>query len=106
MWMQEYEEIASLYMEKWMEDLESTTKESLPELLAKIYFYTKETISAETGVDVLKTSSFCNFLKELNSLARKHLQVIHHTSIYRTFCLKYLTKINSGSVEEESTGKL
>ena len=76
MWIQEYQEIASLYMEKSMEDLESTMKESLPELLAKIYFYTKETISAETGVDVLKTSSFCNFLKELNSLARKHLQVI------------------------------
>ena len=81
MWMQEYEEIASLYMEKWMEDLESPTKENLPELLAKIYFYTKEAISMETGVDVLKTSSFCNFLKELNSLARKHLQVIH-TAIF------------------------
>ena len=77
--MQEYEEIASLYMEKWMEDLDSPTKESLPELLAKIYFYTKETISTETGVDVLKTSSFCNFLKELNSLARKHLQVMNTT---------------------------
>ena len=77
--MQEYKEIASLYMEKWMEDLDSPTKESLPELLAKIYFCTKETISAETGVDVLKTSSFCNFLKELNSLARKHLQVMHST---------------------------
>ena len=84
MWMQEYEEIASLYMEKWMEDLDSTTKESLPELLAKIYFYTKETISTETGVDVLKTSSFCNFLKELNSLARKHLQVMN-TTICRHF---------------------
>ena len=80
MWIQEYEEIASLYMEKWMEDLESPTKEILPELLAKIYFYTKETISTETGVDVLKTSSFCNFLKELNSLARKHLQVIQTTN--------------------------
>ena len=74
--MQEYEEIVSLYMEKSMEDLESKTKESLPELLAQIYFYTKEVIAAETGVDVLKTSSFCNFLKELNTLARKHLQVI------------------------------
>ena len=63
-------------MEKSMEDLESKTKESLPELLAQIYFYTKEVIAAETGVDVLKTSSFCNFLKELNTLARKHLQVI------------------------------
>lgn len=63
-------------MEKSMEDLESKSKESLPELLAQIYFYTKEVIAAETGVDVLKTSSFCNFLKELNTLARKHLQVI------------------------------
>ena len=87
MWIQEYEEIASLYMEKWMEDLESPTKEILPELLAKIYFYTKETISTETGVDVLKTSSFCNFLKELNSLARKHLQVIQTTICKNFECL-------------------
>ena len=101
--MQEYEEIASLYMEKWMEDLESPTKEILPELLAKIYFYTKETISAETGVDVLKTSSFCNFLKELNSLARKHLQVMQ-TTIRQNFALKSLTI--SGSGEEESAREL
>ena len=60
--MQEYEEIVSLYMEKSMEDLESKTKESLPELLAQIYFYTKEVIAAETGVDVLKTSSFLDIM--------------------------------------------
>ena len=49
-------------MEKSMEDLESKTKESLPELLAQIYFYTKEVIAAETRVDVLKTSSFLDIM--------------------------------------------
>ena len=72
---QEYEEIASLFIEKWMADLENSNKEGMAEVLANIYYHTKEAILQETGVDVLKTSSFCNFLKELNSLARKHMQV-------------------------------
>ena len=58
-----------------MEDMEFSAKEGLQEVLSDIYFHTKQAVLAQTKVDVLKTSSFCNFLKEFNSLARKHLQV-------------------------------
>ena len=71
----EYEEMAHIYLEDYMEDVSFEKKDGLQEVLSEIYSKTKEEIISETTVDVLKTSSYCKFLKEFNFLARKHLEV-------------------------------
>ena len=45
-------------------------KEDLPGVLPNMYLQAKDMILENTGVDVLKTSSFCNFLKEFYFLAK------------------------------------
>ena len=71
----DFEEIADIFLEGSLENLDYDKKEDLPKILSSIYLKAKEMIEDETGVDVLKTSSFCSFLKEFNTLAKKHLEV-------------------------------
>lgn len=72
---QDFEEIARISLEEKLTSLTCAKKEELPEVLSKIYTKAKNLILDQTKVDVLKTSSFCAFLKEFNSLTRKHLEV-------------------------------
>ena len=71
----EYEEMAEIFLEGEMNDVDITEKETLSEVLAEIYVKAKELILCDSHVDVLKTSSYCKFLKEFNFLTRKHLEV-------------------------------
>ena len=72
---QDYEEIASIYLEKNLEKVEFENKEDLPEVLSSIYLRAKDKILKISGVDILKTSTFCNFLKEFIFLTKKHFEV-------------------------------
>ena len=71
----DFEEIAEIYLEENLENLDYDKKEDLPGVLSNVYLRAKDMILENTGVDVLKTSSFCNFLKEFHFLAKKHLGV-------------------------------
>ena len=71
----DFEEIAEIYLEENLENLDYDKKEDLPGVLSNVYLRAKDMILENTGVDVLKTSSFCNFLKEFHFLAKKHLEV-------------------------------
>ena len=72
---EDFEEIALIYLEESMNESDYEKKEDLPEILSDIYLKAKELINESTGVDVLKTSSFCSFLREFNFLTKKHLEV-------------------------------
>ena len=71
----DYEEIADTYLEDHLEDMDIEMKDDLPEVLSKIYLKSSTIIKEVTGIDILKTSSFCDFLKEFHCLSKKHLEV-------------------------------
>ena len=104
----DFEEIAETYLEGSLENLNYDKKEDLPNILSSIYLKAKEMIEEETGVDVLKTSSFCSFLKEFNSLAKKHLEVRKnlqdsYNKIFENN--KEVDEIIEKLYEEDTTGK-
>ena len=72
---EDFEEIAHIYLQENMNESDFDKKEDLPEILSDIYIKAKELIKESTEVDVLKTSSFCSFLREFNFLTKKHLEV-------------------------------
>ena len=71
----DYEEIGSIYLEKNLEKIVFDSKEALPGVLSSIYLQAKDKILNISGVDILKTSTFCNFLKEFHFLIKKHFEV-------------------------------
>ena len=72
---EDFEEIAHIYLEENLNGSVYNNQNELPEVLSDVYLKAKVLITESEGVDVLKTSSFCMFLREFNYLRKKHLDV-------------------------------
>ena len=71
---EDYEEMASMYLDDNCGDIDLKGKENWPAVITKLFMCAKASIRSIHGMELITSSSFCNFLKELNELVRRKLE--------------------------------